>query len=218
MTFAEETNIENAVKQSSSRMTKMVPNAAASMTQASQLLAPPITGRAKSNHANVKTTSDKYDKESTRGNSRIDIPIQVCEGECRSRPSISSKCSLSSRLSIASLCARSPPDSLVCQTAMAMATMIAMPMMKAKSMMRMTMTADLLVTMMMMSNALVVMMTALTAVAAVAMDQPAPAMPMMKAKPMMMMMMAMRMMAMAVCPTMAAYMILRATMATMMMN
>ena len=60
--------------------------------------------------------------------------------------------------------------------------------------------------------------SAAVAAIASAMDQPAPAMPMMKAKPMMMMMMAMRMMAMAVCPTMAAYMILRATMATMMMN
>ena len=66
--------------------------------------------------------------------------------------------------------------------------------------------------------ALVGMTTALTAVVAVTMDQPATAMPMMmKAKPMMMMM-AMRMMAMTVCPTMAAYLILRATMATRMMN
>jgi len=117
-------SIKNTVGSNSGRMPKpkMVLN----------LLAPPdhepcraYNGRAKSNHANVKSTSDEYDGESNRGknieviknygystdkarsslaspgNSGIAIPIQVCEGEFRSRPSISSKCSFpfSSRLS-----------------------------------------------------------------------------------------------------------------------
>ena len=106
--FAEEINIENVVEPSSSRMPKMVPNAAASMTQASQLLALPNNGRAKSNQLN------KYNKESSRGgnveaiinygysydetisspatsgNSQTTIPLQVCEGEFYSKQTISS--------------------------------------------------------------------------------------------------------------------------------
>ena len=112
MTFAEEINIENVVEPSSSRMPKMVPNAAASMTQASQLLALPNNGRAKSNQLN------KYNKElsrggnveaiinygysydetisspATSGNSQMTIPLQVCEGESYSKQAISSQLSI----------------------------------------------------------------------------------------------------------------------------
>ena len=62
--------VADAVEPSSSWMPKVVPNAAASMPQAIQLLAPPINlscgsynSRAKSNHGNIESTSDVYKKE-----------------------------------------------------------------------------------------------------------------------------------------------------------
>ena len=105
-------NIENAVEPSSSRMPKMVPNSAATMTQASQLLAPPNNGRAKliqlkkcnkesSQGGNVEAIIDygySYDRTisspATSGNLQMTIPLQVCEGEFYSKQTILSQLSI----------------------------------------------------------------------------------------------------------------------------